>query len=66
MSQPSLVTQLSHYILDGLWQLQSCFHCFPSNPSLKINGRSFKILRLLGEGGKHKLRQLNKVYGSHY
>ena len=51
MSSPSLVTQLSHYILDGLWQLQSCFNCFPSNPSLKINGRSFKILRLLGEGG---------------
>ncbi|KAK5172016.1 Serine/threonine-protein kinase env7 [Saxophila tyrrhenica] len=51
MSQPSLITQLSHYILDGLWQLQSCFNCFPSNPSLKINGRSFKILRLLGEGG---------------
>ena len=51
MSEPSLVTQLSHYILDGIWQLQSCFNCFPSNPSLKINGRSFKILRLLGEGG---------------
>lgn len=51
MSQPSLVTQLSHYILDGLWQLQSCFNCFPSNPSLKLNGRSYKILRLLGEGG---------------
>jgi serine/threonine kinase 16 len=51
MSQPSIITQLSHYILDGLWQLQSCFNCFPSNPSLKINGRSFKILRLLGEGG---------------
>ena len=51
MSQPSVVTQLSHYILDGLWQLQSCFNCFPSNPSLKINGRSFIILRLLGEGG---------------
>lgn len=51
MSSHSLVTQLSHYILDGLWQLQSCFNCFPSNPSLKLNGRSFKILRLLGEGG---------------
>ena len=51
MSQPSLLTQLSHYILDGLWQLQSCFNCFPSNPSLTINGRRFKILRLLGEGG---------------
>lgn len=27
----------------------SCFSCFPSSPTLKINGRSFKILRLLGE-----------------
>lgn len=25
--------------------------CFPGTPQLKINGRSFKILRLLGEGG---------------
>ncbi|GIZ43976.1 hypothetical protein CKM354_000718500 [Cercospora kikuchii] len=48
---PSLVEQLSHYVLDGLWQLGNCFSCFPSTPSLKINGRSFKILRLLGEGG---------------
>ena len=51
MSQPSLVTQLSHYVLDGIWQLGQLCSCFPSNPSLKINGRSFKILRLLGEGG---------------
>lgn len=51
MSQPSLVTQLSHYILDGIWQLSQCCACFPSTPSLRINGRSFKILRLLGEGG---------------
>lgn len=48
---PSLTEQLSHYILDGIWQLGNCFSCFPSTPSLKINGRSFKILRLLGEGG---------------
>ena len=51
MSSPSLVTQLSHYVLDGIWQLSQLCSCFPSNPSLKINGRSFKILRLLGEGG---------------
>ncbi|EMC95445.1 hypothetical protein BAUCODRAFT_541809 [Baudoinia panamericana UAMH 10762] len=51
MSQPSLVTQLSHYILDTLWQLSQCCNCFPANPSLRLNGRSFKILRLLGEGG---------------
>ncbi|KAI6984068.1 kinase-like protein [Hortaea werneckii] len=51
MSQPSLVTQLSHYILDAVWQLSQCCNCFPSTPSLRINGRSYKILRLLGEGG---------------
>ncbi|KAK5109805.1 hypothetical protein LTR62_006538 [Meristemomyces frigidus] len=51
MSQPTLVTQLSHYILDGIWQLSQLCNCFPSNPSLRINGRWFKILRLLGEGG---------------
>ena len=51
MSQPSLVKQLSHYILDGIWQLSQLCNCFPSTPSIKINGRSFKILRLLGEGG---------------
>ncbi|TKA83811.1 hypothetical protein B0A55_00010 [Friedmanniomyces simplex] len=51
MSQPSLTTQFSHYVLDTIWQLSQCCSCFPSNPSLRINGRSFKILRLLGEGG---------------
>ncbi|KAK4629224.1 Serine/threonine-protein kinase ppk13 [Fulvia fulva] len=51
MSSPSLVEQLSHYLLDGMWQLGNCFNCFPSNPSLRVNGRSLKILRLLGEGG---------------
>ncbi|KAK3394687.1 kinase-like domain-containing protein [Podospora didyma] len=29
----------------------SCLNCFPGSPTLKINSRSFKILRLLGEGG---------------
>ena len=51
MSGPSQISQLSSYILDALWSITNCFNCFPSNPSLRINGRSFKILRLLGEGG---------------
>ena len=51
MSTPSLATQFSHYILDTIWQLSQCCSCFPSNPSLRLNGRAFKILRLLGEGG---------------
>lgn len=51
MSQPSTLSTLTSYALDALWHLTNCFSCFPSNPSLRINGRSFKILRLLGEGG---------------
>jgi len=27
----------------------SCLSCFPSSPNLRINNKSFKILRLLGE-----------------
>ncbi|KAL1303702.1 hypothetical protein AAFC00_007054 [Neodothiora populina] len=44
-------TTFSNYVLDFLWQITNCFNCFPSNPALKINGRQYKILRLLGEGG---------------
>ncbi|THW46066.1 kinase-like protein [Aureobasidium pullulans] len=42
---------MTSYVVDTLWQLTNCFNCFPSTPALKINGRSYKILRLLGEGG---------------
>jgi serine/threonine kinase 16 len=34
-----------------MYWASSCLACFPSSPNLKINSRSFKILRLLGEGG---------------
>lgn len=50
-SQPTALTHLSSYILDALWSLSNCFSCFPSTPTLRINNRPFKILRLLGEGG---------------
>jgi len=36
-------------LLDVLYSLTNCLACFPSSPNLKINNRSFKILRLLGE-----------------
>ncbi|KAH0251030.1 hypothetical protein KCU84_g24688, partial [Aureobasidium melanogenum] len=35
---------MSSYVVDLMWQLTNCFNCFPSNPALKINGRSYKIL----------------------
>ncbi|KAJ2992548.1 hypothetical protein NUW58_g2129 [Xylaria curta] len=36
---------------DLLYSFGNCLNCFPGSPTLKINSRSFKILRLLGEGG---------------
>ncbi|KAJ4296026.1 Serine/threonine-protein kinase env7 [Collariella sp. IMI 366227] len=42
---------MAQMLFDLLSSLGSCLNCFPSSPTLKINSRSFKILRLLGEGG---------------
>ncbi|OCK81022.1 kinase-like protein [Lepidopterella palustris CBS 459.81] len=42
---------LSSYFLDLVYSFTNCLVCFPGSPQLKINSRSFKILRLLGEGG---------------
>lgn len=42
---------MAQYFLDFVYSLTTCISCFPSSPNLTINQRSFKILRLLGEGG---------------
>ncbi|KAI9891008.1 MAG: hypothetical protein M1814_003359 [Vezdaea aestivalis] len=42
---------MAQYFFDLIYALTNCMSCFPSSPQLKINSRSFKILRLLGEGG---------------
>ncbi|EKD17229.1 serine/threonine kinase 16 [Drepanopeziza brunnea f. sp. 'multigermtubi' MB_m1] len=42
---------MAQYFLDLVYTLINCMSCFPGSPQLKINNRSFKILRLLGEGG---------------
>ncbi|PHH69003.1 hypothetical protein CDD80_7084 [Ophiocordyceps camponoti-rufipedis] len=42
---------MAQLLLDLLSSVGSCLNCFPGSPTLRINGRSFKILRLLGEGG---------------
>lgn len=41
---------MAQYITDLVYSLESCLTCFQS-PQLKINRHSFKILKLLGEGG---------------
>ncbi|KAL0938945.1 serine threonine protein [Colletotrichum truncatum] len=42
---------MAQMLLDVFYSFGNCLNCFPGSPSLKINGRNFKILRLLGEGG---------------
>lgn len=43
---------LATYFMDVVYSFTNCMVCFPSSPQLKINSRSFKILRLLGEVSK--------------
>jgi hypothetical protein len=40
---------MAQVFLDILYSFSNCLNCFPGSPTLKINSRSFKILRLLGE-----------------
>lgn len=42
---------MAQLLQDLIYSFGNCISCFPGSPSLKINNRSFKILRLLGEGG---------------
>ncbi|KAM0332333.1 hypothetical protein ACHAQA_002610 [Verticillium albo-atrum] len=42
---------MAQLLLDLVTSFGNCLSCFPGSPTLKINSRSFKILRLLGEGG---------------
>ncbi|EAQ92748.1 hypothetical protein CHGG_00983 [Chaetomium globosum CBS 148.51] len=42
---------MAQVFFDLVSSFGSCLNCFPSSPTLKVNSRSFKILRLLGEGG---------------
>jgi len=37
------------YLLDIFYSLSNCLCCFPGSPQLRINSRSFRMLRLLGE-----------------
>ncbi|RMZ83375.1 hypothetical protein DV737_g1634, partial [Chaetothyriales sp. CBS 132003] len=42
---------MAQALLDIFYSLSNCLFCFPASPQLKINSRSFRMLRLLGEGG---------------
>lgn len=40
---------MASYIMDLLSTLTNCLACFPRSPNLKINSKTYKMLRLLGE-----------------
>ncbi|KFA61460.1 hypothetical protein S40285_03432 [Stachybotrys chlorohalonatus IBT 40285] len=42
---------MAQILVDLFYSFGNCLNCFPGSPTLKINNRSFKIQRLLGEGG---------------
>lgn len=42
---------MSQTLMDVFYSLTNCVFCFPASPQLKINNRSFRMLRLLGEVG---------------
>ncbi|KOS18819.1 Serine/threonine-protein kinase ppk13 [Escovopsis weberi] len=42
---------MAQILLDLFYYMGNCLNCVPGSPTLKLNDRNFKILRLLGEGG---------------
>lgn len=56
---------MAQVFLDLITSFGNCLNCFPGSPSLKINGRNFKILRLLGEVGQIPLYPLPSPLPSH-
>lgn len=60
LSHTSHIT-MAQYFFDLLYNFTDCMCCFPSSPQLKINNRSFKLLRLLGEVRHHPQRQLARL-----
>lgn len=50
-SPPGRMAKMAQVFSDLFYSLSNCLTCFPGSPTLKINSRSFKILRLLGEVG---------------
>ncbi|KAJ0167549.1 Serine/threonine-protein kinase ppk13 [Colletotrichum tanaceti] len=44
-----MYSTMAQIFLDVLYSFGNCLNCFPGSPTLKINSRNFKILRLLGE-----------------
>lgn len=45
----AVMASLAQMAVDLLYSLTNCVFCFPNSPNLKVNNKSFKLLRLLGE-----------------
>ncbi|GAC72100.1 serine/threonine protein kinase [Moesziomyces antarcticus T-34] len=50
-SSAGLLGSLFERAQDAIFALSSCLPCTPETSVLKLNGRSFQIVKLLGEGG---------------
>ena len=43
------MASMASYVMDLVYSLTNCMSCFPSSPNLRINNKTYKLLRLLGE-----------------
>lgn len=50
-SSEGLLSSLFERAQDAIYALSSCLPCTPQTSLLKLNGRNFQIVKLLGEGG---------------
>ena len=56
---------MAQYIMDLLYSLTNCLYCFPGSPNLRVNSKTYKMLRLLGEVSirlKPRARSTRKIY----
>ncbi|KAL9003157.1 MAG: hypothetical protein Q9188_003961 [Gyalolechia gomerana] len=56
---------MAQLFMDILSSLTNCLFCVPGSPQLRINNRSFKLLRLLGEGGFSYVYLVQETSTSH-
>ncbi|KAG6032945.1 hypothetical protein E4U41_007073, partial [Claviceps citrina] len=45
------MSAMAQYVLDVVSSVGNCLNCFPGSPTVRVNGRRLKILRLLDQQG---------------
>ena len=43
------LSTMAQFVMDLIGNLTNCMACFPGSPNLRVNNKTYKMLRLLGE-----------------